>query len=43
MRAEHAEYVEIGTGGDDFHAPARAFYESLGCVKLPVAVYFREL
>ncbi|WP_329001480.1 GNAT family N-acetyltransferase [Kribbella sp. NBC_00709] len=43
MRAEKAEYVEIGTGGDDFHAPARAFYESLGCVKLPVAVYFREL
>jgi ribosomal protein S18 acetylase RimI-like enzyme len=43
MRAEGAEYVEIGTGGDDFHAPARAFYESLGCVKLPVAVYFREL
>ncbi|MER7248882.1 GNAT family N-acetyltransferase [Kribbella sp. NPDC000426] len=43
MRAEQAEYVEIGTGGDDFHAPARAFYESLGCVKLPLAVYFREL
>ncbi|TDW83615.1 GNAT family N-acetyltransferase [Kribbella sp. VKM Ac-2566] len=43
MRAEGAEYVEIGTGGDDFHAPARAFYESLGCVQLPVAVYFREL
>ncbi len=43
MRAEGAEYVEIGTGGDDFHAPARAFYESIGCVKLPVAVYFREL
>jgi ribosomal protein S18 acetylase RimI-like enzyme len=43
MRSEGAEYVEIGTGGDDFHAPARAFYETLGCVKLPVAVYFREL
>ena len=43
MRADGAEYVEIGTGGDDFHAPARAFYESLGCVQLPVAVYFREL
>jgi ribosomal protein S18 acetylase RimI-like enzyme len=43
MRREDAQYVEIGTGGDDFHAPARAFYESLGCVKLPVAVYFREL
>jgi ribosomal protein S18 acetylase RimI-like enzyme len=43
MRAAGAEYVEIGTGGDPFHAPARAFYESLGCVQLPVAVYFREL
>ncbi|HZX07728.1 GNAT family N-acetyltransferase [Kribbella sp.] len=43
MRADGAQYVEIGTGGDDFHAPARAFYESLGCIKLPVAVYFREL
>ncbi|GAA3133837.1 ribosomal protein S18 acetylase RimI-like enzyme [Kribbella aluminosa] len=43
MRAAGAQYVEIGTGGDPFHAPARAFYESLGCVKLPVAVYFREL
>jgi len=43
MRAQEAQYVEIGTGGDAFHAPARAFYESLGCVKLPLAVYFREL
>ena len=43
MKADGAEVVSIGTGGDDFHAPARAFYESLGCVKLPVAVYFREL
>lgn len=43
MRAEGSEYVEIGTGGDEFHAPARAFYESIGCLKLPVAVYFREL
>ena len=43
MRAENADYVEIGTGGDTFHAPARAFYESLGCTQLPLAVYFREL
>ncbi|WP_433169748.1 GNAT family N-acetyltransferase [Kribbella sp. CA-247076] len=43
MRQHGAEVVEIGTGGDDFHAPARALYESLGCVKLPVAVYYREL
>lgn len=43
MRELDAEVVEIGTGGDDFHAPARALYESLGCVQLPVAVYYREL
>ncbi|MFJ9633925.1 GNAT family N-acetyltransferase [Streptomyces sp. NPDC101175] len=43
MRAQGAMYAEIGTGGDEFHAPARALYESLGCVQLPAAVYFREL
>ncbi|MFE5738238.1 GNAT family N-acetyltransferase [Streptomyces celluloflavus] len=43
MRQLGAEMVEIGTGGDAFHAPARALYESLGCVQLPVSVYFREL
>ncbi|WP_329126116.1 GNAT family N-acetyltransferase [Streptomyces sp. NBC_01465] len=43
MRGLGARMVEIGTGGDAFHAPARALYESLGCVKVPTAVYFREL
>jgi ribosomal protein S18 acetylase RimI-like enzyme len=43
MRQHGAEVVEIGTGGDDFHAPARALYEGLGCVQLPVAVYYRTL
>jgi hypothetical protein len=43
MRREGAKMVEIGTGGDPFHATARSLYESLGCTKLPVAVYFREL
>jgi ribosomal protein S18 acetylase RimI-like enzyme len=43
MREQGAEVVEIGTGGDDFHAPARALYESLGCIQLPVAVYYRKL
>ncbi|GGJ56598.1 GNAT family N-acetyltransferase [Streptomyces brasiliensis] len=43
MRAQGAVYVEIGTGGDEFHVQARALYESLGCIKLPAAVYFREL
>lgn len=43
MRGLGAEVVEIGTGGDPFHAPARALYESLGCTPLPVAVYYRQL
>lgn len=43
MRALGAEVVQIGTGGDPFHAPARALYESLGCTMLPVAVYYRQL
>ncbi|HEX6352685.1 GNAT family N-acetyltransferase [Actinophytocola sp.] len=43
LRAEGAEVVEIGTGGDAFHAPARALYERLGCTALPVTVYYRQL
>jgi ribosomal protein S18 acetylase RimI-like enzyme len=43
MRALGAEVATIGTGGDAFHAPARALYESLGCTMLPVAVYYRQL
>jgi ribosomal protein S18 acetylase RimI-like enzyme len=43
LRSAGAEVVEIGTGGDPFHAPARALYERLGCVQLPIAVYYREL
>ncbi|MGW0582926.1 GNAT family N-acetyltransferase [Streptomyces sp. NPDC002920] len=43
MRALGAEVVEIGTGGDQFHAPARALYEALGCTALPLTVYFRQL
>jgi ribosomal protein S18 acetylase RimI-like enzyme len=43
MRDLGAEVVTIGTGGDGFHAPARALYETLGCTPLPIAVYYREL
>lgn len=43
MRTAGVEVVEIGTGGDDFHAPARALYESLGMHGFPATVYFREL
>jgi ribosomal protein S18 acetylase RimI-like enzyme len=43
MRNLGVEVVEIGTGGDPFHAPARALYERLGCTMLPIAVYYRQL
>ncbi|MFE2986224.1 GNAT family N-acetyltransferase [Streptomyces sp. NPDC059262] len=43
MRLLGAEIVEIGTGGDAFHAPARALYEQLGCTPNPVVAYFRQL
>ena len=43
MRHEGVEVVDVGTGGDEFHAPARGFYESLGMRHVPVAVYLRAL
>ena len=43
MRSLGARMVEIGTGGDAFHAPARSLYESLGCTPFPTTVYYREL
>lgn len=35
--------VHIGTGGDAFHAPARALYESLGFTPYPTVDYARAL
>jgi hypothetical protein len=44
MKGKGVEVVTIGTGGTDaFHAPARALYESLGCVPVHVAFYFTHL
>jgi ribosomal protein S18 acetylase RimI-like enzyme len=44
MAEDDVEVVTIGTGGtDSFHAPARALYESLGCVPVHVAYYFKQL
>lgn len=43
LRTRGAEVAVIGTGGDRFHAPARALYERLGCTPFPVAVYYRQL
>lgn len=39
MRSGGVEVVQVGTGGDPFHAPARALYEQLGLTHVPVAVY----
>jgi ribosomal protein S18 acetylase RimI-like enzyme len=43
MRELGAEVVEIGTGGDDFHAPARRLYERLGLTPYPVVAYLGRL
>jgi ribosomal protein S18 acetylase RimI-like enzyme len=44
MRADGFEYVGLGTGGeDDFHAPARALYSSLGLRRVPVAYFLGRL
>ena len=41
MREHDVEVVSLGTGGDWFHAPARALYESLGFHPVPVVYYLR--
>ena len=43
LRRHGIEVVSLGTGGDEFHAPARALYESLGMTPLPVVVYYKAL
>ncbi len=43
VRRDGVEVVELGTGGDSFHAPARGLYERLGMKPLPVTVYCKEL
>jgi ribosomal protein S18 acetylase RimI-like enzyme len=43
MKSVEVDVVEIGTGGDAFHAPARALYESLGFTKIPVAAYLKRI
>lgn len=43
MKQRGKRVVEIGTGGDPFHRPARAFYENLGMTAFPVVFYYKEL
>lgn len=43
MRTRAVTVVHVGTGGDEFHEPARALYESLGFSGLPVVDYTQAL
>ncbi|HEX5563146.1 MAG TPA: GNAT family N-acetyltransferase [Nocardioidaceae bacterium] len=43
MREHGVEVVSVGTGGDWFHAPARALYESMDFYPVPVVYYLRAL
>lgn len=39
LRGQGVAVVHVGTGGDEFHAPARGLYESLGFAAYPVVDY----
>lgn len=43
LRERGVAVVHIGTGGDEFHAPARRLYESLGFTGWPVVDYSKAL
>lgn len=43
MKMEGIELVEVGTGGDPGHAPARKSYEKAGYIALPIVRYYKHL
>ncbi len=43
MKNLQVEVVEVGTGGDEFHRPARALYSSMGFHLIPIAGYLRSI
>jgi ribosomal protein S18 acetylase RimI-like enzyme len=43
MKSVGVDVVEIGTGGDAFHAPARALYASLDFTMIPVVAYLKRI
>jgi ribosomal protein S18 acetylase RimI-like enzyme len=43
MKREGVEVVGGGTGDDAFHSAARALYEDLGFIKIPVAAYLKRI
>lgn len=43
MKEAGVKVVELGTGGDEGHAPARRSYEKAGFTGLPLVRYYKEL
>jgi predicted N-acetyltransferase YhbS len=43
MKQQGIELVEVATGGDSSHAPARRAYEKAGFIAFPLARYYKRL
>lgn len=43
MKGSGVTKVGVFTGGDRFHAPARALYEALGFTKIPIVGYLKRV
>ena len=43
MKAAGILMVEVGTGGDESHAPARRSYEKAGYTSLPLVRHYKHL
>jgi ribosomal protein S18 acetylase RimI-like enzyme len=43
MKNEGITFVEVGTGGDEGHAPARKTYKKVGYIPLPLVRYYKKL
>jgi GNAT superfamily N-acetyltransferase len=43
MQAAGMKLAEVGTGGDEGHAPARRSYEKAGYIPLPLVRYYKAL
>lgn len=43
LHAEGMKFVQVGTGGDEAHIPARGAYEKSGFTPIPVVHYFKKL
>ena len=43
MKTAGVKYVQVGTGGDSAHAPARRAYEKSGFVPLPLVRFYKKL